>query len=150
MSCVPFPTRLEAKEQSLVDLYQQMENVKVELQKPFAQEQEYHEKSARLNQLNIMLSMDQGQSTMKVIEPEELPAELFNLICEYDPDIMELSWGGRDQQISYIHDKLEKGDTAGFTSFAGTNQRGRDARPAEKGGSAARNNLRTARPKTRG
>ena len=111
------PTRLEAKEQSLVDLYQQMENVKVELQKPFAQEQEYHEKSARLNQLNIMLSMDQGQSSMKVIEPEELPAELFNLICEYDPDIMELSWGGRDQQISYIHDKLEKGDTAGFTSL---------------------------------
>ena len=54
---------------------------------------------------------------MKVIEPEELPAELFNLICEYDPDIMELSWGGRDQQISYIHDKLEKGDTAGFTSL---------------------------------
>lgn len=48
-------TRVQEK---LDSLYTQMENAKAELGKPFPQEQEFREKSARLAELNLALNID--------------------------------------------------------------------------------------------
>lgn len=51
-------TRLAHVQEKLDSLYAQMETAKAELGKPFPQEQELREKSARLAQLNIELNID--------------------------------------------------------------------------------------------
>ena len=51
-------TRLARVQEKLDSLYAQMETAKAELGKPFPQEQELREKSARLAQLNIELNID--------------------------------------------------------------------------------------------
>ena len=51
-------TRLARVQEKLDSLYAQMETAKAELGKPFPQEQELKEKSARLAQLNIELNID--------------------------------------------------------------------------------------------
>ena len=111
------PRRLDEEERILEDLRHQVENLKIELQKPFAHEQEYQEKSARLNQLNTLLSMDQWQSNMETIDPEELATEIFDLACEYNPDTKAFFEDVRDHQISLVTDRLKKGDTKDFTSL---------------------------------
>lgn len=40
----------------------QLANAKVEVEKPFPQEEELREKTARLNELNVMLSMDKPEN----------------------------------------------------------------------------------------
>ena len=52
------PDRLKAVKNQLENLYQQQEAAKAELGKPFPQEDEYREKSARLAQLNAELNID--------------------------------------------------------------------------------------------
>lgn len=52
------PDRLKAVKNQLENLYQQREAAKAELDKPFPQEDEYREKSARLAQLNAVLNID--------------------------------------------------------------------------------------------
>ena len=52
------PDRLKAVKNQLDNLYQQQEAAKAELGKPFPQEDEYREKSARLAQLNAELNID--------------------------------------------------------------------------------------------
>ena len=52
------PDRLTAVKAQLDNLYQQQEAAKAELGKPFPQEDEYREKSARLAQLNAELNID--------------------------------------------------------------------------------------------
>lgn len=49
----------------------QMENAKVELAAPFAKEDELNEKTARLNELNALLNMDQKEHSLVDKEPEE-------------------------------------------------------------------------------
>lgn len=51
-------TRLAHVQEKLDSLYAQMETAKAELGKPFPQEQELREKSARLAQLNVELNID--------------------------------------------------------------------------------------------
>ena len=56
------PTRqLDYKEQ-LKNLEIQVENAKQEVAKPFPREEELKEKSARLDQLNILLNMDKREN----------------------------------------------------------------------------------------
>ena len=52
------PQRLEAVKNQLENLYQQQAAAKVEIDKPFPQEQELREKSARLTELDTLLNID--------------------------------------------------------------------------------------------
>ena len=56
------PERLRSSENQLQTLYEQVENAKAELAKPFAFEDELAEKSARLAELDASLDMD-GNAT---------------------------------------------------------------------------------------
>ena len=52
------PQRLQSSEAQMQTLYDQMENAKAELEKPFAYEAEFVEKSTRFAELDAMLNMD--------------------------------------------------------------------------------------------
>ena len=72
-------TRLARVQEKLDSLYAQMETAKAELGKPFPQEQELKEKSARLVQLNIELNIDdrtpmEAMAEIADSEPEVRPA----------------------------------------------------------------------------
>lgn len=54
------PQRLEAVKNQLDNLYQQQAAAKAEVGKPFPQEQELRDKSARLAELDVLLNMDAG------------------------------------------------------------------------------------------
>lgn len=56
------PTDLARTEQVLADTHQQMETAKLEVKKPFPQEQELADKSSRLATLDTELNLDQGRS----------------------------------------------------------------------------------------
>ena len=65
-----FPVRLSACEKVLVTLKEQMENAKAEVEKPFAQEQELSEKTARLAELDALLNIDKRENDVLDAEPE--------------------------------------------------------------------------------
>jgi N12 class adenine-specific DNA methylase len=64
------PERLESTKNYLVDLEKQLENTKEELGRPFPQEQELKEKTARLAELDILLNMDTGPEADRRTERE--------------------------------------------------------------------------------
>ena len=66
------PQRLASSEAQLQTLYEQVENAKVELTKPFAFEAEFIEKSARLAELDATLNMDDSPGTEQSAE-QDLP-----------------------------------------------------------------------------
>ena len=66
-----FPVRLSACEKALVTLKEQMGNAKAEVEKPFAQEQELSEKTARLAELDALLNIDKRESDVIDAETEE-------------------------------------------------------------------------------
>lgn len=65
------PARLEAAQIKLAETTEQLETAKVEVQKPFAFEEELKEKSERLNALNIELNLDKKDPAVLDAEPEE-------------------------------------------------------------------------------
>ena len=65
-----FPMRLSACEKVLDTLKEQMENAKSEVEKPFAQEQELSEKTARLAELDALLNIDKRENDVLDAEPE--------------------------------------------------------------------------------
>ena len=56
------PTRQLDYQEKLKNLEIQVENAKQEVEKPFPREEELKEKSARLDQLNILLNMDKREN----------------------------------------------------------------------------------------
>ena len=62
------PERLQTAEAELANIYTQVETAKAELGKPFPREAEFQQKSARLNELNIELNMDNHDSPETVID----------------------------------------------------------------------------------
>ena len=60
-----------AEEKALVDIHTQLEAAKSEVNRPFPQEQEYNDKTARLKELNILLNMDEKDNTILDAEPDE-------------------------------------------------------------------------------
>jgi hypothetical protein len=54
----------------------QMKAAQGEVERPFAQEHEYTEKSLRLKELNTLLNMDEKDSAILDAEPDEGDAEL--------------------------------------------------------------------------
>ena len=57
-------------EKVLVTLKEQMENAKSEVEKPFAQEQELSEKTARLGELDALLNIDKRENDALDAEPK--------------------------------------------------------------------------------
>ena len=54
--------RIKACQEQLENTKVQLENAKQEVEKPFPQEEELKTKSARLDELNILLNMDKRES----------------------------------------------------------------------------------------
>lgn len=66
-----FPARLEAAKTRKEEIVAQLETAKVEVEKPFAFEDELKEKTERLNKLNIELNLDEKDNTVIDDEPEQ-------------------------------------------------------------------------------
>ncbi|MDO4175791.1 MAG: helicase-related protein, partial [Eubacteriales bacterium] len=66
-----FPKELEAYQTGLAETQKQIEQAKVELQQPFAQEDELKQKEERLAELNIELNLDQHDAPVLVEEVEQ-------------------------------------------------------------------------------
>ena len=63
--------RLIACREQLENANVQLDNAKVEVEKPFPQEDELKTKSARLDELNILLNMDKRDSEIVDGDPDE-------------------------------------------------------------------------------
>ena len=63
---------LEAYQAVLQDTQTQLANAKAEMETPFAREQEFVEKSARLKELNILLNMDQKDHALLDDSPDHV------------------------------------------------------------------------------
>jgi hypothetical protein len=59
-------------------------NTKVEVDRPFVQEEELKAKSARLDELNILLNMDQKDNELVDGEPDEVADEPSSKNKEYE------------------------------------------------------------------
>lgn len=67
-------------EQKLANVEHQLETAKVEVTKPFAQEQELSEKLERLTELNALLNMDEkGDAAMVMVDVESENGEQENV-----------------------------------------------------------------------
>ena len=65
------PKRLEINEQELENTKKQFETAKVDVCKPFSQEEELQTKTARLNELNALLNVDKRENEIVGGEPDE-------------------------------------------------------------------------------
>ena len=65
------PDVLSSKRNELENTEKQFETAKVEVEKPFAQEDELKQKMARLTELNALLDMDKGDTPVLGAEPDE-------------------------------------------------------------------------------
>lgn len=63
--------RLSKAEEQLTNIQTQLKTAKVEVEKPFAQEDELKEKMARLTELNALLDMNKGDVPIVGGEPDE-------------------------------------------------------------------------------
>ena len=63
--------RLETNEQELENVRKQFETAKVDVEKPFNQEEELKAKTARLNELNALLNVDKRENEIVGGEPDE-------------------------------------------------------------------------------
>jgi hypothetical protein len=66
-----FADSLKNCEGSLAETRTQLENAQGEVNRPFPQEQEYTKKSGRLKELNVLLNMDEKDTTVLDGEPDE-------------------------------------------------------------------------------
>lgn len=66
--------QLSIAESDLANTQKQFETAKIEVQKPFAQEEELRAKTARLNELNALLDVDKRES--EVIETEGIEVDI--------------------------------------------------------------------------
>ena len=65
------PREVERCQRKLEDIHHQMDEARLEVDKPFAQEQELKEKSERLAELDALLNMEKGKPEMIDGEPEK-------------------------------------------------------------------------------
>lgn len=96
------PERLAAVEERLENIQKQMAAAKAELGKPFPQEAELGEKSARLAALNIQLDMDTGKPGRQASRPsakQERPSVLEGLKRPLPPRASEKKLKHREQEV---------------------------------------------------
>ena len=71
-----FPDKLKAAEELLSNAKIQLANAREQIEKPFPQEEELREKTARLDKLNILLNMDHKENEIADGEvSDDIPAE---------------------------------------------------------------------------
>ena len=89
-----FADRIADAENALQNLEQQKQAAEVEVAKPFAQEEELAEKSARLAELNALLNIDRdrssSQDTPEEYKETEAPATRPSVLA---------ALGGKDQSV---------------------------------------------------
>jgi hypothetical protein len=73
--------KLEKVQSELADTQTQMESAKVQMNAPFAREEELKEKEARLKELNILLNMDEKDHSLIDEVPEEEPEPVKGRNC---------------------------------------------------------------------
>jgi hypothetical protein len=66
-----FEETIRRSENSLASVKEQLETAKGEVDRPFPQETEYQEKSARLKELNVLLKLDEKDNQVFEAEPDE-------------------------------------------------------------------------------
>lgn len=66
-----FETKMQACEEMLSNTKTQLENAKIEVERPFVQDDVLKTKSERLDELNILLNMDQKDNELVDGEPDE-------------------------------------------------------------------------------
>jgi superfamily II DNA/RNA helicase len=71
-----FEVFLSDNKRGLEEVQRQFEIAKVEVEKPFFREEELKEKTARLDELNIILNLDKRENELADDEPDEGEAEL--------------------------------------------------------------------------
>lgn len=71
-------TRLNQAKADLDNIKKQLETAKVEVEKPFAQEEELKQKTARLNELNALLNVDKRENEIIGGEPDESEQPIKN------------------------------------------------------------------------
>jgi hypothetical protein len=102
------PQRLQSSEVQLQILHDQMENAKAELDKPFAFEAEFAEKSARLAEIDAMLNMDETPDPA-LIGDEEIAAKAASPISIAEkPSILEALRHGAEKSRQMFGNKLEQ------------------------------------------
>jgi hypothetical protein len=79
-----FEIKMKACEEMLSNTKTQLENAKVEMERPFIQEDDLKTKSARLDELNILLNMDQKDNEIVDAEPDEVADEPNSKNKEYE------------------------------------------------------------------
>jgi len=105
------PQRLLSSEAQLQTLYDQAENAKTELDKPFAQEAAFTEKSARLAELDAMLNMDDQPEQNAEVAPadvkEAAKAEPIAMSAKEKPSILAALKEGAEKSRRMFGDKPE-------------------------------------------
>jgi hypothetical protein len=76
--------KMQACEEMLSNTKTQLENAKSEVERPFVQEGELKTKTARLDELNILLNMDQKDNELVDGEPDEGVDEPISKTKEYE------------------------------------------------------------------
>ena len=66
-----FEEQLHACEEQLANIHVQLANAQEQVQAPFPQEEELKAKSARLDELNILLNLDKRDNSLTDEAPEE-------------------------------------------------------------------------------
>ena len=79
-----FEIKMQACEEMLSNTKTQLENAKIEVERPFAQDDELKTKSTRLDELNILLNMDQKDNELVDGEPDEVTDEPMQKNKEYE------------------------------------------------------------------
>jgi len=103
------PQRLQSVEAQLQTLYDQTENAKAELEKPFAFEAEFAEKTARLAELDAMLNMDEAPEPMLIGDEvdEVAKAAPSNVSAKEKPSILEALKSGAEKSKTLYGAKQE-------------------------------------------
>ena len=100
------PQRLQSSEVQLQTLYEQMENAKAEIDKPFAFEAEFAEKTARLAELDAMLNLDEAPEPT-LIGDEEVAAKAEPISAKEKPSILEALRLGAEKSKTLFGGKAE-------------------------------------------
>ena len=101
------PQRLQSVEAQLQTYYEQTENAKAELEKPFALEQELADKSARLAELDAKLNMD-GRGDAAVMPDAGEIAAKTEPAAKGKPSILESLRQGAEKSRQMFDGKPEK------------------------------------------
>lgn len=82
--------------ENLVNIKKQLERAKAEMERPFPEEEQLREKVSRLNEVNVMLSLDSGEEVSQNINYDEV-SRIDSEIDQIDAQLYDLN--GDDLEI---------------------------------------------------